>query len=169
MPASGNSGSEGCQDPAAGRPPPADRAIVPAVHAPPFSVFSAVSELLVTAGVLFVVRRNWTRRLFPFPLFLAVTLFEACVNVLYMASRASRAAVGAETLGPGMRIAFALHGMLSLFAFAAFVVLGVLAHQDQKRGRWFFRERPVLTWIFLAVWIVSVGSGEALFAARYLF
>jgi len=150
------------------RPARGGRAIVRAVHAPPFSIFSAVSELLVTAGVLFVIRRNWTRRPFPFALFLAVTLFEACVNVLYMASRASQAAVGAQTLSPALRLAFALHGMLSLLAFAAFVVLGVLAHQDQKRGRWFFPEHPALTWTFLAVWIVSVGSGEALFVARYL-
>ena len=64
------------------------------MNAPPFSIFSAVSELFVTAGVLFVIRRNWTRRPFPFALFLGVALFEGLVNVLYMANRASEASAG---------------------------------------------------------------------------
>ncbi len=136
---------------------------------PPFSIFSAVSELFVTAGVLFVIRRNWTRRPFPFALFLTVALFEATVNVMYMAGRASQAAIGGQPIAPGMRLMFAAHGMLSLLAYLVFVVLGVFAYQDQKQGRYFFPERPALTWSFLVVWLVSVGSGEALFAARYLF
>ena len=136
---------------------------------PPFSIFSAVSELFVTAGVLFVIRRNWTRRLFPFALFLTVALFEALVNVMYMAGRASQAATGSQPLPPGMRLMFAAHGMLSLLAYLVFVVLGVFAYQDQKQGRYFFPERRALTWSFLVVWLASVGSGEALFAARYLF
>src|ERR1041384_6165930 len=129
------------------------------MHIPPFSLFSAISELFVTAGVLFVVRRNWTRRAFPFGLFLVVSLFEALVNVMYMANRS--AAVSApgttETLPTGMKIAFAARGMLSL-----------LAYQEHTAGRWFFRDRPALTWGFLALWTISIGSGEALFALRYL-
>lgn len=135
---------------------------------PPFSLFSAISELFVTAGVLWVVWRNWNRRPFPLPLFLAVVLFEALVNVLYMAGRASAAATGHDPVPVAMKVFFAAHGILSLAAFIAFVVLGVLAHQDQKRQRWFFRETPVLTWTFVIVWIVSIASGEAIFVLRYL-
>src|SRR5262245_36033178 len=140
------------------------------MHIPPFSIFSAVSELFVTAGVLFVIRRNWTKRAFPFALFLTVSLFEALVNVMYMASRSAAAtAPGAkEVLSTGMRIAYASHGMLSLIAYLVFVVLGVLAYQEQKAGRWFFPERPALTWSFLALWLVSIGSGEVIFTLRYL-
>jgi hypothetical protein len=68
-----------------------------------FSIFSAVSELFVTAGVLWIIRRNWTRQPFPLGLFLAVALFEALVNVLYMANRASQAAIGHEALSTGMK------------------------------------------------------------------
>ena len=135
---------------------------------PPFSLFSAISELFVTAAVFFVVRRNWTRRPFPLGLFVAVALFEALVNVLYMANRANRASAGVDLVSTPMKIAFAAHGMLSLLAFIAFVVLAVLAWQDQKVGRWFFRERAALTWTFLIVWTVSIVSGEALFVMRYL-
>ena len=143
------------------------------MNVPAFSLFSAISELFVTAGVLFVVRRNWTRRTFPFALFLTVSLFEGLVNVMYMASRASEAAAVraghavAHVLPTGMKIAFAAHGLLSLLAYLVFVVLGVFAHQEQQRQRWFFRERPALTWTFLVVWAISIGSGEALFVLRY--
>ena len=135
---------------------------------PAFSVFSAVSELAVTAGVVYLVRLNWTRRAFPLPLLLAVALFEALVNVVYMAQRAARASTGADVISPTMKILFACHGMLSLLAYLVFVILAVFAWQEQKAGRFFFRERPVLTWSFLVVWTVSVVSGEALFVLRYL-
>jgi hypothetical protein len=143
------------------------------MHIPAFSWFSAISELFVTAGVLFVVRRNWTRRPFPFALFLTVALFEGLINVMYMAKRSAEAsapavAAAASALSPGMKIAFALHGMLSLLAYLVFVVLGVFAHQEQQRQRWFFRDHPALTWSFLVLWVVSIGSGEVLFALRYL-
>jgi hypothetical protein len=118
--------------------------------------------------VFWIIRRNWTRRPFPLGAFLAVALFEALVNVLYMAHRAAAAAANLEPVSRGMKLAFAAHGMLSLLAYLAFVVLGVMAWQDQKASRWFFRDHPALTWTFLVVWLVSIGSGEALFVARYL-
>jgi len=137
---------------------------------PPFSIFSAISELFVTAGVLFVVHRNWTRRPFPFLLFLVVSLFEALVNVMYMANRsAAAAAPGAvEALSTAMKVGFAAHGMLSLLAYLVFVVLGVLAYQEQKAGRWYFRDHPALMWGFLILWAISIGSGEVIFVLRYL-
>ena len=135
---------------------------------PPFSIFSAASELFVTAGVIYVIYRNWTRRPFPLGLFLAVAVFEAFVNVFYMATKTARAAAGAEAIGTGMKIAFASHGLLSLLAYLVSVVLGVIAWQEQREGRFFFRERPALTWAFAVVWAVSVISGEVIFGLRYL-
>jgi hypothetical protein len=137
---------------------------------PPFSIFSAVSELFVTAGVLFVVHRNWHRRPFPFALFLGVSLFEALVNVMYMANRSAQATAPgtAELFSPNMKLAFALHGMLSLLAYLIFVVLGTLAYQEQKEGQWYFRDRPALMWSFLVLWAISIGSGELIFVFRYL-
>jgi hypothetical protein len=135
---------------------------------PPFSAFSAVSELFVTAAVFYVIRRNWMRRTFPLPLFIGAALFEAIVNVYYMATRASRAASGAEPVSAAMKVLFAAHGTLSLLAYLVFVILGVFAWQEQTAGRWYFPDRPALTWTFLSVWTVSVVSGEALFVLRYL-
>lgn len=140
---------------------------------PAFSLFSAISELFVTAGVLYVVRTNWTRKPFPFALFLGVALFEAMVNVMYMANRAAEAsapgaAAATAAMAPWMKIGFAMHGILSLVAYLVFVVLGVFAYQEQKQGRWFFPQRPALTWSFLVLWTVSIVSGEVIFALRYL-
>lgn len=139
---------------------------------PPFSIFSAISELFVTAGVFYVIRRNWTRRPFPFALFLTVALFEALVNVMYMANRSAAAASAplghAEALSTGMKVFYASHGLVSLGAFLVFVVLGTLAHQEQRAGRWFFRDHATLTWVFLVVWTISILSGEAIFVLRYL-
>ncbi len=139
------------------------------MHIPAFSIFSAVSELFVTAGVIYVIRRNWTRKPFALAVFLTVALFEALVNVLYMANRSAQAAApGAEAMPAMMKLGFALHGMLSLLAYLVFVILAVFAYQDQKRGRYFFRERPGITWTFAVVWAISIVSGEALFVTRYL-
>jgi FtsH-binding integral membrane protein len=68
-----------------------------------------------------------------------------------------------------MKIFFAGHGLISLVAYLVFVVLGIFAYQEQKDGRFFFRDRPALTWAFLAVWTVSIVSGEAIFLMRYVF
>ena len=139
------------------------------MHIPTFSIFSAISELFVTAGVLYIIRRNWTRRTFPLGVFLTVALFEAFINVMYMATKSAQASSGATTgLSPAMRIFYAGHGMLSLLAYLVFVVLGVLAYQDQKENRFWFRDRPRLTWTFLVVWTISIVSGEAIFVAHYL-
>jgi len=137
---------------------------------PPFSIFSAISELFVTAGVIYVIRRNWTRRPFPLAAFVGVALFEAFINVMYMATKAAKLSggAGADAISPAMRLFYAGHGMLSLLAYLVFVVLGVLAHQDQKQGRYFFPERPALTWSFAVLWAVSIVSGEAIFVKRYL-
>ena len=137
---------------------------------PPFSIFSAISELFVTAGVVYVIRRNWTRRPFPFALFLTVALFEALVNVMYMANRSAAAAApdAAHAISTGMKIFYASHGLLSLVAYLVFVVLGTLAHQEQRAGRWFFRDHPMLTRVFLVMWTISIVSGEVIFVLRYL-
>ncbi|MEO5618455.1 MAG: hypothetical protein ABIS67_11830, partial [Candidatus Eisenbacteria bacterium] len=119
------------------------------MNIPPFSIFSAISELFVTAGVLYVVHRNWTRRPFPLWLFLAVALFEALINVTYMATRTARAASGHDVVSSSMRLFFAAHGMLSLLAYLWFVVLGVIASVNQQAGKFWFRDHPVHTVAFL--------------------
>ena len=138
------------------------------MNIPAFSIFSAISELFVTAGVLYVIWRNWNRRKFPLWIFLTVALFEALVNVLYMAHRSAQAVTGEHVLSTGMKIFYATHGMLSLVAYLIFVLLGIFAYQEQKSGRFLFRDKPALTWSFLVLWTISIVTGEAIFVMRYL-
>jgi hypothetical protein len=131
-----------------------------------FSTFSAISEIFVTLGVLYVVLTNYRGRGFPWKVAAGVIVFEFFVNMLYMTTRMREQSVSGEH-SPLLALA-AIHGVLSLVIFALFVVLTFLAHGAAKRGEHFFQQRPALTWSFIALWLVSVGSGEVFFLARYL-
>lgn len=135
---------------------------------PAFSIFSAVSELAVTAVVLYVVVRNLRGRPFEWKLLGAALVFEVCVNVVYMSIRAAETDQ-ASGLSTAMKVLAALHGILSLAMLIGLIGVYILAVVDTKSGRetW-FRRNPGLTWAFIGLWLISVGSGEAFFALRYL-
>ena len=54
---------------------------------------------------------------FSIGIFLAVALFEACVNVMYMANRSAQAASGGASFPPLMKVGFALHGLPRVTVF----------------------------------------------------
>ncbi|MEZ5500812.1 MAG: hypothetical protein R3E77_15470 [Steroidobacteraceae bacterium] len=136
------------------------------MQAPAFSTFSAIAEIFVTAGVLTVVLRNYLRKGFAVRLAVAVIVFEFSVNMMYMISR-QRA--GHDSAASSPYIAFmAAHGILSLLVFVLFVVFAYLAFVAIKRDRHFFHEHPFLCFGFLGLWMLSVGSGEFLYALNYL-
>lgn len=138
------------------------------MDAPAFSTFSAIAELFVTAGVLYVVHRSYTRKRFEWQLATALIVFEFSVNMMYMISRMSDASGGHEQVSSGYAMFMAGHGMLSLVVFVLFVVYAYLAQVASKRQRHFFAEHPVLAWSFVGLWMLSVGSGEALYVMNYL-
>ena len=130
-----------------------------------FSTFSAIAEIFVTAGVLYVVWVSYKGREFPWKLAAGVAVFEFSVNMLYMTTQMKQHAAGATPTF--LSILAALHGMLSLLIFAMFVVLIFLAYFAQRRGESYFRDRPVLTRSFIVLWLLSVGSGEVFYLMRY--
>lgn len=134
---------------------------------PAFSVFSAISEVFVTIGVLYAVISNLYGKPLMWKILGAVLAFELCVNVVYMAGRASAADTSTE-LSQGMKIFYAAHGTLSLAMFIGIVVLFILAVTDFKNGRqtWFQRHR-MGTWVFVFFWMVSVVSGETIFFLQF--
>jgi hypothetical protein len=138
------------------------------MNIPPFSIFSAVSELAVTAVVLYTVLDNLRGRPLRWKPLGGVLAFELCVNIVYMASRASQVDRDAE-MSVWMRAFFAGHGILSLLMFLILVTVFILATTDEhlKRPTW-FRRHVRLTWLLLLFWMVSVLSGEALFVIHYL-
>ena len=53
--------------------------------------FSAISEIFVTIGVLYGIISSLQGKKFPKAMMGGVLAFELCVNVVYMATRASAA------------------------------------------------------------------------------
>lgn len=135
---------------------------------PAFSIFSALSEIVVTVIVLYAIIANIHGALLRWRLLGGCLAFELCVNVVYMVNRAAEAD-GAASMERGLRILFAVHGILSLLMFVGLVLLYLVAVFDQKAGHptWFQRHKAA-SWLFLALWMISVGSGEAIFVWRYL-
>lgn len=129
---------------------------------PAFSVFSAASELVVTAGVFYVLGRAFYRNELRGALLAIILAFEAFVNMGYMVYRIAIFRPGLATTG-SMGILLALHGTLSLFMFALLVAFAVEAGRLKRQGRNLVRERPRATAAFVAFWSLSVLSGEALF------
>lgn len=131
-----------------------------------FSTFSAISELFVTAAVLYVVIGNFRGKPFPVALAFGTAIFEFCVNMFYMIARMNH--VGAKPeLSKTMYALAAIHGSLSLFVFIAYVTLAALAYLDWRRGRFYFQEHKVQMYVFLFFWMLSVGSGEALYFMKF--
>jgi hypothetical protein len=155
------SGSGRVRSPGPSRAPIEEQSVTPSA----FSTFSAISELFVTAGVLYVVLTNYRGAGFPWKVASAVIVFEFFVNMLYMTTRMRAQSVSGEH--SALHLLAAIHGVLSLVIFALFVVLAFLAYSAAKRGENFFQQRPALTWSFIALWLVSVGSGEVFYLSRY--
>ena len=135
---------------------------------PAYSIFSAASELLVTVAVLYVVRRAYAHSDFRRGLLVVVLAFEAFVNISYMAYRMAVPSDGLAGAPHWLTATAALHGLLSLGMFLFLLFLAAMAWRDDQRGENFFREHAGTTWAFVGLWMLSVASGEFLFAALYL-
>lgn len=135
---------------------------------PLFSIFSALSEILVTVAVVYGVLRALSGARFHRALLGFTLLFELCVNVVYMAGRASEAD-SSSALSGAMKLFYAGHGILSLLMFIGLAAIYLMALVDDSKGRetW-FRRHPSLSWVFLFFWMVSVVSGETIFYLTYL-
>ena len=140
--------------------------------APPtfFSHFSAIAEFFVTIGVLYVILTNYRGRTFAWKVAAGVIVFEFFVNMLYMTTRMRQQSTspGASTEHSPLMLLAAVHGVLSLVIFALLVVLAFLAYNASKRGEYFFKVRPGLTWSFICLWFVSVGSGWAFYLSHFI-
>jgi uncharacterized membrane protein YozB (DUF420 family) len=135
---------------------------------PTFSIFSAVSEVFVTIGVLYGIIATLRGKKLPKAMLGGVLIFELCVNVVYMANRASHHDKNPD-LSVAMKAFFAGHGILSLLMFLALAVVFLLSLADESNGRenWFRRHRSA-SYVLIFFWMVSVLSGEAIFFMRYI-
>lgn len=138
------------------------------MDAPVFSTFSAIAEVFVSAGVLYVVYRSYMRKRFEWRLATALIVFEFSVNMMYMISRMRDASGGQEATPSPYALFMAAHGILSLIVFVLLVVYCYLAFVAARHDRHFFAEHRAVTWSFVSLWLLSVGSGEVLYVLNYL-
>lgn len=135
---------------------------------PTFSIFSAISEVFVTIGVLYSIIQTLRGKPLPKALLGGVLIFELMVNVMYMAGRASAADKSTE-LSTGMKIFYAGHGTLSLVMFLALGAIYLLSLANESGGKenWFRRHRNG-SYTLIFFWMVSVLTGEAIFYMQHL-
>ena len=127
-----------------------------------FSSFTAISELVVTLAVLYVVISNYKGYGFKGRVALSVILFEFFVNMLYMIVRMDHHS-SAPNPDKFFIIFAAIHGSMSLLVFILFTVYSCLAYADMKKGRHFFKEHKNQTILFIILWTFSVVSGEIMY------
>jgi len=129
-----------------------------------FSTFSAVSELIVTAIVLYVIVSNLRGGPLRWKLLFGTLAFEVFVNVTYMVHRSVVITANhPDPLGDWVGILGAFHGVLSLIMLVGLLIMSGLAYRTARRGESYFRNRRGLTHTFVALWVISVGSGELLY------
>ena len=135
---------------------------------PAYSIFSAASELAVTAAVFYVFWQGFAKgRLRPVLLGLVLG-FEALANISYMSYRLVVPHGASPERSTGMALLVTGHGVLSLLMFLALIVYAVAAFRLDREGRNVFREEPTRMWTFVGFWSASVLSGELVFALTYL-
>lgn len=131
-----------------------------------FSTITAISELVVTAIVLFVIFDNVKGNPLRWKLLFGTLAFEVLVNVTYMVMRAVVVMENhPEPLGNWVTLLGAFHGILSLVMLIGLIVMSIFAYQASKQKIAYFREKRALTYLFVALWGVSIASGEVLYFA----
>lgn len=134
---------------------------------PWLSAVSAGTELLVTAAVFYVLYKAVVWEVLKTRLLAAALAYEVLFNISYMTFRLLTHPEPSHH--PAWMVGLlALHGVLSLAMFLALVAFALVAWRRHAQGRNFFKERAALTAVFVALWSVSLLSGEAVFVLEYV-
>lgn len=127
------------------------------------SHLSAVTELVVTAGVFYFFAQALLRDRYRWAFVWIVVGYETLFNITYMASRLAGHEPRADYPAWTTTLLVA-HGVLSLVMFLGLIAFLVVAFRRRHvEGENFFREHRQLTWTFLAFWTISILSGEAIY------
>lgn len=136
---------------------------------PLFSTFSAVTELLVTGAVVWFFYQALKKGQYRWGIITAALVYETLFNITYMVSRLTAHTSSAEVERPDWYIGFvAFHGTLSLVMFLGLIALVVWAYERRKQGM----ADPLgthrgLSWTFLALWFVSILTGELIYIMQW--
>lgn len=129
----------------------------------PISIAGAATSLVVSPALIALVWRARTTGRFSKAPFVGFMLFESLFLVAYMTFLSFQPARTAAEPGPADATLGALHGVVALVVFIGFWALLPVGASAYRRGRNLFAERPGLTWTAIAVRVLAVVSGEAIF------
>lgn len=135
---------------------------------PFWSTFTLLTELVVTAGVLYSIKQGYQTGQLPARVLGASLLYEVIVNISYMAHQAVEKA-GEKVAHSGLYIGLAIfHGVFSLLMFVSLLVFMLVAMKSYKKGSNFFRSHKIITGVFLVFWLTALFSGIAFYIASYI-
>jgi uncharacterized membrane protein YozB (DUF420 family) len=137
---------------------------------PLFSTFSALTELFVTAVVLWFFYKALKFADYRFGIMGTALLYETAFNIVYMVSRLFVHEEGVtHTHAPWVSWFVGFHGALSLLMFIGLIWIVVWSYRRVRRGDANpLLARRRLSRSFLALWIVSVVTGEIIYAMYWL-
>lgn len=137
---------------------------------PTFSTFSALTELLVTAAVLWFFLRALKFADYRFGIMSVALVYETAFNIVYMVSRLFVHEEGVtHTHAPWVTWFVAFHGTLSLVMFIGLIWIVVWSYRRTRRGEPNpLLRRRTMSRVFLAAWTVSVATGEVIYVMYWL-
>lgn len=131
-----------------------------------FSTFTLITELLVTASVLYIFFDGYKKDKFH-PKLLFITLaYESLFNINYMAHRTK--SVETAKMAPWYIALAAFHGIFSLLMFITLVIFFILAWLNFRKNVNYFKKHAVFSKIFITCWMISIISGIAFYIITYL-
>jgi len=137
---------------------------------PFWSIFTLCTELLVTASVVYVIRKAYTTGIFARTLAFGVLAYEIIFNISYMVSRelGEKAEAGEHVESGAVTLLAIFHGVFSLIMFVTLLAFFIFAARAYGRGENFFQLHKCGTITFIIAWSVSILSGIMFFTMLYV-
>ena len=137
---------------------------------PIFSTFSAATEVLVTVVVLWFFYRALRFGDYRFGIMLGALIYETAFNITYMVSRLFVHEEGVTHVHePWVTWFVAFHGSLSLLMFIGLIWIVAWSYRRIRAGEANpLLRRKRLSQTFIALWLVSVTTGEIIYAMYWL-
>lgn len=137
------------------------------MHAPAYSTFALVTELLVSTAVFYTFYQGYKHNKFPKKIALGALAYEVLFNISYMAYKLpEHESHFSET---GRKILGAVHGSLSLLMFLSLIAFFILATINYAKDTNYFKKHKVLTFVFLTFWSISIITGIIFYFVEYFY
>lgn len=137
--------------------------------APPlYSTFSAITELIITAAVVWFFWSAIKHGKYRWGIIAGALFYETMFNITYMTARFFGDHGPSADYAAWYSAFLAFHGILSLLMFIALVTFVIWAFDQTGKDRANpIGERPKLAIMFLALWGISILTGEIIYALQW--